>query len=344
VPVETSSSFLRTERKGWRGRQPLRVFTQGASLRRRVALSLALVRLILVPVIFLSIYYLFAMGRIVDRIVNVDVPVATLAERAANEMMDARRDERNYFLLHDPADAKANQNTLAELEHTIMEARVSQPEEQATTRAMLRELNIYRGSFQRAVQRAEEAKQAPVDRLRRSVRAYQRDLDDLLKRAPRETPAHLIEDLRDRIESFDTEVAVAVEAEDREFAKTSQELYTASNQIIKLASDLEERNWKLVQRDHEGARLLILRAEWVLIIVSALTILLSVWVSFTLPRQVVKPLAELKKAVDLAAAGNYEIEFEVQGEGELVQLANSVHKLIERRRARRENSGPVSKP
>jgi hypothetical protein len=39
-----------------------------------VALSLAIARLILVPVIFLAVYYLFEMRWIVDRIVNVDAP------------------------------------------------------------------------------------------------------------------------------------------------------------------------------------------------------------------------------------------------------------------------------
>ncbi|MGH9435636.1 MAG: hypothetical protein ACRD06_06520, partial [Terriglobia bacterium] len=59
--------------------QPLKVFAPGTSLRKRVAYSLALVRLILVPVIALAVYYLFAMGWIVDRIVRVDAQVATLA-------------------------------------------------------------------------------------------------------------------------------------------------------------------------------------------------------------------------------------------------------------------------
>jgi hypothetical protein len=36
----------------------------------------------------------------------------------------------------------------------------------------------------------------------------------------------------------------------------------------------------------------------------------------------------LKEAVDHAAAGNYEIEFEIRGEGEVVQLANSIRLLI----------------
>jgi methyl-accepting chemotaxis protein len=182
-----------------------------------------------------------------------------------------------------------------------------------------------------------------VESLRRVVRAYQKDLDGLLRRAPRETRTQLIGDLRSRIGSFDAEIAATVEAEDPQSRQTSQDLRAAGQQIITLANDLERRSWERVQRDHAEARLLIRRAEWVLSIVSALTILLSVWVSFTLPRQVVKPLADLKAAVDHAAAGKYEMEFEVQGEGEVVQLANSVRNLIGHLREKRQNSGPVAK-
>jgi nitrogen fixation/metabolism regulation signal transduction histidine kinase len=62
--------------------------------------------------------------------------------------------------------------------------------------------------------------------------------------------------------------------------------------------------------------------------VSALTFLLSVWISFVLPRQVVKPLLDLKEAVDQAASGNFQIDFEVRGEGEVVEVAKSVRRLI----------------
>jgi len=50
-----------------------------------------------------------------------------------------------------------------------------------------------------------------------------------------------------------------------------------------------------------------------------------------LPRQVVKPLQELKEAVDHAASGHYQIDFELRGQGEVVELAKSVRKLIARR-------------
>lgn len=53
-----------------------------------------------------------------------------------------------------------------------------------------------------------------------------------------------------------------------------------------------------------------------------------VWISFVLPRQVVKPLLELREAVDNAASGNYLIDFDLRGEGEVVELGKSVRNLI----------------
>lgn len=316
----------------------------GASLRRRVAYSLAIVRLILVPVILLAVYYLFAMGWIVDRIVSVDAPVATYAERASIQMLDARRAEQNYFLLYDPADVQANRDALAQLEHTIEMCRHLQPQEQPTFSAMQTQLNLYRESFDQIVSRAGETKQPPIDRLRRVVHAYQNDLDELLRNAGRQSRTRLIKDLRSRVGSFDAEIASTMESENPEFREATVHMRSSSQEIIRLANGLETRSWQRVQHDHHEARSLIRRAEWVLGTVSALVILLSIWVSFILPRQVVKPLTDLKAAVDHAAAGNYEIEFEVQGQGEVVQLANSVRNLIGHVREKHVNWGPTAKP
>ena len=87
---------------------------------------------------------------------------------------------------------------------------------------------------------------------------------------------------------------------------------------------------------------LISHSEWALSIVSAITLMVSVWISFVLPQQVVRPLMSLKEAVDHAAAGNYEIEFEIRGEGEVVQLANSIRLLISHVKERYE--GTISRP
>ena len=77
-------------------RKSFKILAPGDSLRRRTAFSLALVRLILAPVIFLAVYYLFRMGWFVDRIVNVDAPASALGQQASIEMLEARRAERGY--------------------------------------------------------------------------------------------------------------------------------------------------------------------------------------------------------------------------------------------------------
>ncbi|MGB8495772.1 MAG: HAMP domain-containing protein [Candidatus Acidiferrum sp.] len=61
---------------------------------------------------------------------------------------------------------------------------------------------------------------------------------------------------------------------------------------------------------------------------SFLTLLFSVWVSYVLPHQVIKPLLKLKEAVDHAAEGNYDIDFDVQGKGEIVDLVESLRHLF----------------
>jgi methyl-accepting chemotaxis protein len=164
-------------------------------------------------------------------------------------------------------------------------------------------------------------------------------LDKVLVHSPRESRAGLIEMLRARIESFDAEVAAKVEESDPEIRQTSRDLAIASQRILNLSTELESRSWQRVQKDHQRARALLIRAEVIGGIVSAFTLLVSIWVSFLLPRQVVKPLTDLKKAVDHATAGNYEIEFDVKGEGEVVELAASVRNLIAHAREKHNGGG-----
>jgi methyl-accepting chemotaxis protein len=308
--------------------RPLRVFARGASLRRRVVYSLAIVRLILFPVIVLAIYYLFAMASIVDHIVNVDAPVANLAEHASVEMANVRRAERNYFLLHDADDLQANHQSLARLRNIVRQVSEIQPEERATAGSMVDHLNIYQSRFDVVVSRLGAPREAPMQQIQKVVNDYERDINDLLRRARREDRSELIDQLRTQVGSFDAQITETLEATDPSLRETSAGLQQASDQFVKLASELEARSWRRVESDHREARSLKRRAEWVVSLVSALVFLLSVWVSFVLPREVVSPLVDLKAAVDHAAAGNYEIEFDVQGEGEVVQLANSVRNLI----------------
>ena len=304
------------------------VLAPGGSLRRRVAYSLAIVRLILVPVIVLAVYYLFQIGFIVDRIVSYDAPAATLAQQATIEMLDARRAERNYLLLNDPASLQAVRDSIGRIELILSAIRDLNPSDQELTQEALDALHQYRQHFEIAAALVGKPGQAAADRLNEVVKAYERDLDSLLKNAPHKTRAQLVEELRDRIDSFDTQITKTAQEGNPALRQITEDLQQSGQKVLDLASQLETRNWNRIENDHRKAQRLISRAEWSLTIVSAITFLVSVWISFVLPRQVVKPLLALKEAVDHAAAGNYEIDFDIQGEGEVVELASSIRNLI----------------
>jgi nitrogen fixation/metabolism regulation signal transduction histidine kinase len=311
----------------WRHQRLPRVFARSRSMRRRVAYSLGIVRLILVPVLLLAVYYLFRMGWIVDRIVSVDAAVAMQAERASIVMLDAQQSQRNYFLLHDQADFTASQQTVENLRKMIQGLSRVQTQEAPSIKKMVADLEAYQQGLDKASERISEAGQPRVERLRGAVSAYESDLNDILHGARGESRAALVRKLHDRTSLFDSEIAVAG-SEDPVLLSISGGLQDSADSFLSGAAGLERRSWNRVERDHDDARNLMRRAEWVLGSVSLLVLLISIWVSYVLPKEVVQPLHDLKAAVDHAAAGNYEIEFDVQGKGEVADLANSVRNLI----------------
>jgi methyl-accepting chemotaxis protein len=313
-------------------RKKFKILAPGNSLRKRVAYSLAIARFILVPVIFLAVYYLFEMGWIVDRIVNVDAPAATLAQQASIETLEARRAERNYLLLHDPAYLAANHESLGKTRQILSQIQDLQPQDLGETQNALEALSVYEQRFAAAVAAMGQPGQGDADRIQAVVRAYEKDLNDLLRGAKVKPREQLIVELRNRVGSFDTQIAETVQEGNPALAPVTAELQSSIQEVLKLLTELETGNWKRVENDHREARHLLRQAEWALSIVSAITLLFSVWVSFILPRQVVKPLISLREAVDHAAQGNNSIELDIEGRGEVADLARSVRDLIARLR------------
>jgi len=309
-------------------RKLFKILAPGNSLSRRTAYSLTLVRLILMPVIYLAVYYLFRMGWIVDRIVNVDAPAATLAQQASIEMLEARRAERNFLLLGDKKYLSTSRESIDKTQQSLDHIRRLEPDEQGPIQKASEDLNLYRQRFATATDAFEHSGQAPTDRVQAVVRAYEADLDNLLKRSKHSKRDQLVEELRKRVASFDAEISVTAQAGNPELQRVTEDLQASSEEILRQASALEAVNWGRVQKNHSEAGHLIHQAKWALSILSAVTFLVSVWVSFVLPRQVVKPLLQLRDAIDQAAEGNYEIDFDVHGKGEIVELVESLRHLF----------------
>jgi CHASE3 domain sensor protein len=305
-----------------------KILAPGDSLRRRTAVSLAIVRLVLAPVIFLAVYYLFRMGWIVDRIVNVDAPGSALAQQASIEMLEARRAERNYLLLHDPMYLTNNREAIANVQQVLDSIQNLESDDHETLQKANEALTHYQKQFAEAISVLDRPGQRQTDRVQAVVKAYEEDLDNLLKRSARIRRERLMEELRQRVGSFDSQIARTVEEGNPDLQQVTESLQQSSQDILEQTAALESANWARVQKGHANARKLIREAEWSLGIVSAITLLISIWVSYVLPRQVIKPLLSLKEAVDQVALGNYEIEFDVHGKGEIVDLVESLRRML----------------
>ena len=309
-------------------RKTFHILVPGSSLRRRVGYSLAIARLVLVPVIFMAVYYLFRMGFIVDQIVNVDAPAATYAQQASIEMLEARRAERNYFLLQDASYLEAHRQAIGRIEEILDEIRRLGPVNQSATAMAEGALNLYEQRFAAAIEASQKPGGEPSAHIQTVVRAYEQDLNELLRNSRYKKREQLIEELHKRVDSFDAQISETAQQGNPALREVTEDLQVQSQRLLQLASQMEKENWHRVEEDRLEARRLLHEAEWALSIVSFFTLVFSVWVSFILPRQVVKPLINLKEAVDQVAAGNYKIDFNIQGEGEVVELAKSVRRML----------------
>jgi len=311
-------------------RKTFKILAPGNSLRRRVAYSLAIARLILVPVILLAVYYLFEMAWIVDRIVNTDAPAATRAQEASIAMLEARRAERNYLLLRDPSYLAANRQSVDKIREILGQIQDLEPQDANDTSKGLFALQVYDEKLATVAASAGQQGQGDAERIRSVVRAYEKDLDDLLRTSHTKSRAQLVDQLRARVGSFDTQISETAQETNPVLARVTGDLQASSQEVLQVLAVLETENWKRVEADHREARHLLAQAEWALSIVSALTLIFSVWVSLTLPKQVAKPLVSLREAVDHVVEGHGPTDFEIQGKGEVAELARSVQNLIGR--------------
>ncbi len=307
-----------------------KILAPGSSLKRRVVYSLAIVRIILVPVIFLTIYYLFQIVAILNQIVDIDAPTTKFAEQIAVQMLEARRSERNYFLLHDPMYLQENQQATGKIKDLVEQIERLDPSERSACQDILKSVEQYGQQFEAAASLMKGPGSTSAQRIQQAVAAYEKDLNEVLRRSKRMQNTQMIQELQSQVQSFDAEVTKTLEQENRAIGQITAEIRATSQDVLDVASQMEAQSWQRIERDHQKARSLARRAEWVLSIVSAITFLVSVWISFVLPRMVVKPLASLREAVDHAVSGNYPIRLELRGEGEIIDLAQSIDKLINR--------------
>ena len=101
------------------------------SMRGRIGLGITVSRLIFLPVIFLSIYYIAGMVTATNRIATVDAKVGQLAGQIAQEVDEMRKAQKNYVLLNDPTSLRkireSSQKVAMQIEDGLVRSTAERP-------------------------------------------------------------------------------------------------------------------------------------------------------------------------------------------------------------------------
>ena len=101
------------------------------SMRGRIGLGITVSRLIFLPVIFLSIYYIAGMVTATNRIATVDAKVGQLAGQIAQEVDEMRKAQKNYVLLNDPISLRkireSSQKVAMQIEDGLVRSTAERP-------------------------------------------------------------------------------------------------------------------------------------------------------------------------------------------------------------------------
>lgn len=313
---------------------------RGHTIQAKIGWSFTLIRGLLYPVVILAMIYFFWMARLVNQIAQEDARLIRIAELLDVNFLEVRKAEKNFVLLGDRTYLDRHRVSTRTLRALLAEGKMLAKGEPGFA-AIERTLGEYLAAFD------ELALQGPVDRAarRRSVAAsllaeYQRgveaELEAFRKLAP-SRPAYerLARSLRDRLAALVIPLETATQGEEPAIPPPLfQRLRQAGDEVQRLALELAERNWQELETHRQQALHLRRTGLWVIGIVLTLTFSLNTFLTYLLPRRILRPVRELTDACRRIEAGDLTVELDGRRQDELGDLARAFNGMLAAIRAR----------
>lgn len=322
------------------------------SMRSRIGLGITISRLIFLPVICLSIYYIAGMVSATNRIATVDAKVGRLAGQIGLEVEEMRKAQKNYVLLSDSISLRkireSSQKILVQTEDGLV---LSNSERHRFTE-MKELMKSYMASIEDISQSVNPKQDAAaLKQFSGGVESYQKRIDSLLAVAKRsktrEEVTQALDEISNAASSFDQMITQWVIASDPTRSKMLADLQSKGEALSQQARSINENVWKHVEE--ERARTESVGHQAVLLIgaTSVLTFLLSFALTWYLPKRVMHPIREITQALRKASNGNYDVFLQLPAKDELGTLVNEFHNLVDHMRGKensRSQTGVVPPP
>lgn len=317
------------------------------SMRGRIGLGITISRLIFLPVICLSIYYIAGMVRATNRIANVDAEIGRLGGQIVLEVDEMRKAQKNYVLLNDPISLRRIREGSQKIMMQIEDGLVRSTSERHRFTEMKELLKSYMANIEEISQAANPKEDAAaLKQFSGGVESYQRRIDSLLAVAKRsktrEEVTQAIDEISNAANSFDQMITQWVIASDPTRSKMLAELQYKGEALSRQARLINENGWKNVEEERARTESIGQRAVLLIGITSVLTFLVSFALTWYLPRRVMQPIREVTQALRKASSGNYDVFLHLTARDELGELVNEFHNLVEHMRYRENSRSQVS--
>lgn len=261
------------------------------SAKNQIRVILFLVAVLCLAISFISLLYINEMSNRIKMIVNEDAKMADLGEYLSIQMLEARRDEKNFIIYQDTTYIQNNIQKIKQM-HKIIQGIYPQAKNYHTILDSIdSELNIYQNNIV-SLKKILQEDPRTLSRLQRQLQAYEKDLAQLKN----SNDASSIDQLQLAIMSVSSKLST-------ERTALFMDLKTVGDRIQTLCQHVADQAYKsLVKHSNDGIHYSIKAQRNIFTLLFLITMIL-VYVIYALPRKIFAPYSRIIRALEAIGRG-----------------------------------------
>lgn len=261
------------------------------SAKNQIRIILFLVAILCLTISFISLLYINEMSNRIKMIVDEDAKMADLGEYLSIQMLEARRDEKNFVIYQDTVYIQNNIQKIDQMHKIIAGIHPQALDYHTLLDSIASELSIYQNNIQNLKKILQEDPRT-LSRLQRQLQTYERDLAQLKN----SNEASSVDQLQLAIMSVSSKLS-------SERTALFMDLKTVGDRIQTLGQNIaDQANLSLVKHSNDGIRYSIKAQRNIFTLLFLITFIL-VYVIYALPRRIFAPYNRIIRALEAIGRG-----------------------------------------
>ena len=307
------------------------------SIQWKITLSILITFIIILPSVWLSLFYFTNLLASLTVITDRDVALGRTATELSLTMLDIRRYEINYRMFGSSTERESVEKLIAHADSLLVSANdIAPTPERVVITGLADHLGIYSNSFSMLV---EHILQYPPEtsiqqkaRLSNRLNEFQSAYRDILEVLDDASPAirdSILTRANKDIDLFSLDLLAMSDRPGQPFY-IQENLDNSRQAFLDSAHELARRGWKNMLEHREQSLRIEARAKRNIISVLILTCIVCVFMVGYLPRIIVRPITSLNRTFRKAQEGDFKAFAPVQSNDEIGDLAHSYNLMMDR--------------